>query len=355
MKKLKIGIVGVGGISYSHINGYRKDPNVELYAFCDINAERLKQKAEEFGITRCYTDEAEMLRDLPELDAVSVCVWNCNHAACTIAALNAGKHVLCEKPMAASVAEAEAMLEAAKRNNRLLMVGFCCRYGADAELVREFDKKGFFGDIYLAKASYLRRNGSPGGWFSNKALSSGGPLIDLGVHIIDLTRWLMGNPKPVSVYGVTFSKLLDRPGVKKAPDTYFASGSGDGKDVFDVEDYASAFVRYDSGAVLLVECSYSLNMKEDKYTIELFGSKGGAMLSPKLELYTDMNGYMTDVTPVGAQDIDGDAVMDREMSHFADCILNGTPCRAPAEDGVEIMRILEAIYKSAETKHEVIL
>ena len=155
-----------------------------------------------------------MLAELPEIDAVSVCTWNAAHAECTIAALNAGKHVLCEKPMAMNAAEAQAMLDAAKRNDRLLMIGFVRRFGNDCAIAKDLIEHDRMGDIYYAKATYLRRNGCPGGWFGDKARSGGGPLIDLGVHVIDLTRYLMGKPKPVSVYGATFHKLGDRRSIK---------------------------------------------------------------------------------------------------------------------------------------------
>lgn len=354
MEKLKIAVIGVGNISECHISAYLANPNVELYAFCDINPVRLKEKGERYGISRLYTSEEEMLRELPELDAVSVCVWNCNHAQCAIMALDAGKHVLCEKPMATSAAEAEKMLEAAKRNGKHLQIGFVCRFGRDCAVIEDFRDQGFFGELYYAKATYLRRHGSPGGWFSDKAYSSGGPLIDLGVHVIDLTRYLMGNPRPVSVYGVTFDKLRDRPGCKDALD--YGASSASGKEVFDVEDLAVALVRYDNGAVLEVETSYSLNLREDRSTQEIFGTKGGVKMSPGLEFYTEINGYMANVTLANAEQyMDESHMFEDEINHFVDCILNGTPCRAPAGDGVQIMRILDAIYESARTGHEVIL
>ncbi|MBE6611287.1 MAG: Gfo/Idh/MocA family oxidoreductase [Ruminococcaceae bacterium] len=351
MEKLKIAIIGVGGISASHIAAYQKNPNVEIYAFCDINEERLKMKGARYGVTRLFTDEDEMLAALPEIDAVSVCVWNCNHAACSIKALNAGKHVLCEKPIAASVKEAEAMLEAAKKNNRLLMVGLCCRFASYTDVVMDNQKNDFFGDIYYAKASYLRRHGNPGGWFCNRSMSAGGPLIDLGVHILDLTRYLMGNPKPVSVYGAAFEKLNNRPGIKRGSTGYVCP---DSSAVCDVEDLATALIRYDNGAVLFLESSYALNIKEDLYSIELFGDKGGVKLAPDFDMYTCMNGYMVDVTPAGVK-INEDNCFPGEINNFVDCILNGAECIAPAEDGVEILRILMAIYESARTGHEVIL
>lgn len=352
MEKLKIGVIGVGNISNEHIQAYLKNPNVELYAFCDINETQLKMMAEKYGVTRTFTDKDEMLA-LPELDAVSVCTWNSEHAPCTIAALNAGKHVLCEKPMATTVEEAIAMKEAAERSRKLLQIGFVRRFGNDCEVLQDFIQQDFLGEIYYAKATYLRRNGNPMGWFGDVSRSGGGPLIDLGVHVIDLTRYLMGNPKPVSVYGVTFRKLGNRSELKDQKD--YVSASATDHDICDVEDMATAMVRYDNGAVLSVETSFSLNLKKPQGTIELFGTKGGARLDPELELYTDINGYMADVNLCSPTALSFDGLFQKEIDHFADCILHGTPCRAPAQDGIDIMRILRAIYKSAETGHEVLL
>ena len=352
MEKLKIGVIGVGNISNEHIQAYLKNPNVELYAFCDINETQLKMMAEKYGVTRTFTDKDEMLA-LPELDAVSVCTWNSEHAPCTIAALNAGKHVLCEKPMATTVEEAIAMKEAAERSGKLLQIGFVRRFGNDCEVLQDFIQQDFLGEIYYAKATYLRRNGNPMGWFGDVSRSGGGPLIDLGVHVIDLTRYLMGNPKPVSVYGVTFRKLGNRSELKDQKD--YVSASATDHDICDVEDMATAMVRYDNGAVLSVETSFSLNLKKPQGTIELFGTKGGARLDPELELYTDINGYIADVNLCSPTALSFDGLFQKEIDHFADCILHGTPCRAPAQDGIDIMRILRAIYKSAETGHEVLL
>lgn len=351
--KIKVAVIGVGGIAQSHIYGYQHNPHVELYAFCDICASRLKEMGETYGINRLYTDEETMLRELPEIDAVSVCTWNSAHAPCTIAALKAGKHVLCEKPMATSAAEAREMLAAAKESGKLLMIGFVRRYGNDCAIVKDYIDQGFFGDIYYTKATYLRRNGCPGGWFGDKAFSAGGPLIDLGVHVIDLTRYLLGNPKPVSVYGATFQKLGDRRELKDQKE-YVASSKG-ADSVFNVEDLATALIRYDNGAVVSVEASFSLNTKKDEGKIELFGTKAGAKLDPELELYTDINGYMTDVTLCAPTALSFDGLFSKEIDHYIDCIQHGTVCRSPAEDGVTLMDILDAIYESARTGHEVVL
>ncbi len=351
MSKLKIGVIGVGSISVSHIEAYRKRPDVELYAFCDINGERLREMGERYGVTRLYTDKDQMLRELPELGAVSVCTWNSAHKECAVAALNAGKHVLCEKPMAVSAAEAAEMKAAAERNGRLLMIGFVRRFGNDCAILQDFMDAGYFGELYYAKAAYLRRRGAPGGWFGDKARSGGGPLIDLGVHVIDLVRYLMGNPRPVSVYGAAFHKLGSREGVKGKA-AYVSSGKSD-KDVFDVEDLASAMIRFENGAVLSVETSFSLNLKEDKGCIELFGTKAGAKIDPELELYAVENGYMSNVRLTEPTALSFEGLFQNEVDHFVDCVLIGSDCKAPAEDGVALMRILDAVYESARTGHEV--
>lgn len=351
MKKLKIAVVGTGSISHSHIQAYLENENAELYAFCDINEKVLAAAGKKYGVTRLFTDEAEMPRALPEIDAVSVCTWNSAHAPCTIMAFEAGKDVLCEKPMALNAQEAQAMLDTARRCGRKLMVGFVRRFGNDTAVMQDFIKDSALGEIYYAKATYLRRNGNPGGWFGDKSRSGGGPLIDLGVHVIDLTRYLMGNPKPVSVYGATFRKLGNRKGLKDGAS--YTSVSKSENDICDVEDFAAALVRYDSGAVLSVETSFCLNLKHDIGKIELFGTRGGMSLDPELEIYTDCCGYLTDVTLHRSTALSFDGLFEKEIDYFVDAAVNGKDLSSIAEDGVMLMKILDAIYKSAETKREV--
>ena len=353
MAKLKVGIIGIGSIGDVHIKAYKQNPDVEIYAFCDINETRLREKGERDAVTRLYTSEAEMLEALPELDAVSVCTWNSEHAPCTIMALEAGKHVLCEKPMALSADEAQKMKTAAEKNGRLLMIGFVRRFGNDAKIVSEFMENGDFGDLYYAKATYLRRAGCPGGWFGDKSRSGGGPLIDLGVHVIDLVRYLAGNPQPISVYGAAFHKLGARSHIK-GNESWKASDQSE-DDVFNTEDMATALIRFDNGMVLSVEASFSLNIKKDEGKIELFGTKAGAKMDPELEIFTEMNGYMADVNLNAKTALDFDGLFENEINHFIACLNDGIDCRAPAADGVTLMKILDAIYKSAETGHEVII
>ena len=352
MDKIKIGVIGCGNISMSHLEAYEKNPHVEIYALCDINEKILMDRAERFGVSRTYINYKEMLK-LDEIDAVSVCTWNAAHAECAIAALNAGKHVLCEKPMAMNGEQARRMKEAADRNGKLLMIGFVRRFGNDAAILKDMIENDQFGEIYYAKATYLRRHGNPGGWFGDKSRSGGGPLIDLGVHVIDLVRYLLGNPKPVSVYGATFQKLFDRPDVKDKRG-YIASSARE-EDICDVEDLASAMIRYDNGAVVTVEASFSLNIKKPVGRIDLFGTKAGAKLEPELEMYTDLNGYMADVTFDSPTSLSFDGLFANEVNHFVDCVRTGCTCISPAEDGVAMMDILDAIYESARSGHEVVL
>jgi len=353
MGRLKVGVIGAGGsIAACHIGAYLKNPDAELYALCDIDEARLKTAAEKYNVSRAFTDINALL-ELSELDAVSVCTWNNSHAECAIAALNRGKHVLCEKPPAVTVGQAAAMKEAADRNGKLLMFGFVRRFGNDYRILKDLIGGGFLGEIYFAKAVYLRRDGNPGGWFGDKSRSGGGPLIDLGVHVIDFVRSIAGNPRPVSVYAVTYQKLFDRKNIK-CGEKYTASGRSE-NDVCDVEDLAAALIRFDGGLTLSVETSFALNLKNDVGKIELFGTKGGAKLDPELEIYTETNDYLTNVSFAANTALSFDGLFENEISHFVDCLTKGEPCLSPAQDGIDIMKIIAAVYRSAETGHEVSL
>lgn len=348
-KKLKVGIIGTGSISASHIAGYEALGNVEIYAACDINEQRVRECARRHDIPHVFTDYHEMLK-LDELDAVSVCTWNSVHAPAAIAALQAGKHVLCEKPMALNTAQALAMKRAAEESGKILMIGFVRRFGNDAAILKDFIDAGMLGDIYYSKATYLRRAGFPGGWFGDKSRSGGGPLIDLGVHVIDLVRYLSGKPKAVSVSGATFHRLGARQDLIQNA-RYTASDTAPAP--FDVEDMAVAMIRFDNGSLLSLETSFSLNLPAPVNNIELFGTKSGARLDPKLTFASEMNHYLVDVTPALDTALSFDGLFENEIAHFVDCVRTGKPVRSPAEDGVEIMRIIDAVYASAKTGHEV--
>ncbi len=353
MKKIRIAMIGAGNIAGTHLESYKKNPDVEIYAVCDIDEVRLNETADKYGIERRYNDVDVMLTELAgELDAADVCVWNCNHAKCAIKALNAGLNVLCEKPMAYNAKEAEEMLEASKKSGKLLMIGFVLRFSDEARISKDFIDNGFLGDIYYSKAQYLRRHGNPGGWFSDKSRSGGGPVIDLGVHVIDLTRYLMGNPKPVSVYAATFKNLGKRDYLKNT--VGWTPKNAKPEDISDVEDLAIALIRYDNGAVTQLETSYDYHGESMAKKL-LYGTKGGLDLTSGVKLFTETNGFLSDID-VDVKNYKASRPMfDEEMNHFVDCIKNGTSCVATAEDGLTVMKILDAIYESARTGHEVII
>ena len=351
MTTWKIGIIGCGGISHSHLHGYRElGDRVEIAACCDIDFEKAQEYAKRNGIPNAYASCEEMLA-VESLDAVSVTTWNSAHAPCTIAALNAGCHVICEKPMAMNAAEAREMYAAAQKAGKLLMLGFVRRHGNDAAAARELVKKDRLGEVYYAKATYLRRCGFPGGWFGDKSRSGGGPLIDLGVHVIDLTRYIMGNPKPVSAFGATFNKIGARDHIRHSG---WMSETKADKPIFNVEDLAVAMIRFDNGALLNVETSFNLNIRNSANDLELFGSKAGLTLTP-FELHGEMDDRLADISLAGDNGFDFTRDFDREIAHFIDCIEGKTACIASAEDGVWLMKILDAVYRSAETGETVFI
>lgn len=350
MEKIKVGIIGTGGISAVHAAGYSALDNTVIHSVCDINEQRVNDFAKKHGVQNIYTDYMKMLKK-HDLDAVSICTPNHLHAQMSIDALKAGCHVLCEKPMAINATQAVMMQKAADESKKLLMIGFVRRFGNDAGIVKDYIDNGFFGDIYYTKVSYLRRNGCPGGWFSSKAESGGGPLIDLGVHVIDLACYLMGNYEVHSVFGSTFSHLGRMDHIKQSK----AYSSADSGVIFDVEDLTCAMIRFKNGAVLFVDTSFSLNIKKDSGVIELFGTKAGARIDPGLEIFSAINDYMVDIKPAGDNSLSFSGLFENEIAHFIECVEKGTECKSPASDGVKLMKIIDAIYLSAEERREIIL
>ncbi len=356
MKTVKIGMIGAGNIANAHLDSYKNLGDAcEIVAICDINESRLNETADKYGIKNRYPSADAMLAAHPELDGCDVCVWNCAHAECTIKALKAGKHVLCEKPMAYNAKEAEEMIKARDESGKLLMIGFVCRFSNAAKVALDFINQGYIGDVYYCRAQYVRRHGSPGGWFSDIEKSGGGPVIDLGVHVLDLTRYLAGSPKPVSVYAVTYDNIGRRDYVKTS--VGWTPKNASPEDPNTVEDYGSALIRFDNGMAIQLECSYTLQ-GPSRTVREIYGTKGGMDLTKDdaLKIWGEYNGYLTDFD-VNVKNLKGgiDNIFDAEMKHFIDCINGDDELIAKAEDGLEVMKILDAIYESARTGHEVLL
>lgn len=321
--------------------GYAKLSNVEMVAFCDIIPERAKNGAEKYGApgAKVFTDYNEMLE--MDLDAVSVCTPNNVHAPATIAALRAGKHVLCEKPMAITSEEADAMVRTAKETGLKLSVGYMSRFGDDAQLLKRMIEAGELGEIYYAEALAVRRRGVPTwGVFLSKEKQGGGPLIDIGTHSLDLTLWLMGDySKPVSVLGSSYRKLAPLGG-------YNIWGAWD-PESYEVEDSAFGLVKLESGATVLVKSSWALNVEKDQHGSVLCGTKAGASLVDGLRINTQMHNMLWNTSP--AADRRGASLHEREIAHWVDCIVNDKEPLVKAEEAAQVTKILEAIYKSAET------
>ena len=288
---------------------------------------------------------------LEELDAVSVTTWNNGHAHISIAALKAGKNVLCEKPLAMNAIEAQEIVDVAKQTGKLLMVGFVRRFEDNVKLLKKSVEAGKLGKVYFVKTGYIRKWGNPGGWFSDKKRSGGGPVIDLGVHVIDLVGYVTGKPKAISVYASTFNYLGMKPNIK-GMDKY---NSLDYSEYNDVEDAATALIKYDNGMTLSFETSWVLHTKESHNYLNIYGDKAGTQMEPKLEFYEEEDNYFTEKTLVNTVNNNFDNIFNKEIEHFIDCIGNGASCINTGEDGVEIMKILDAIYESSRTGHEVIL
>lgn len=344
MSKLKVAVIGAGSISDCHLQAYADNPDVEIYAICDLNEERAKDMAKKYGASRVFTDYRDLLA-MPEIDSVSICTWNNSHAEISIAALDAGKNVLCEKPLCQTVEEALAVEQAVKRSGKLLQVGFVRRYSDNAQILKQFIEAGELGDIYYAKASCLRRLGNPGGWFSDRERSGGGPLIDIGVHIIDICWYLMGKPKVKSVSANVSNILGNRAHIRnlsfyKAAD-YDASKNN-------VEDMANAMIRFENGASLLIDVSFTLHAKSDEMSIKLYGDKGGAELEPEIMVIGEKFNTILNMTPqVDSKSFDFMGSFRNEINHFIDSTRGRKETLSPVEDGVEIMKILCGIYESA--------
>jgi predicted dehydrogenase len=337
-EKVRVGIIGVG-IGAHHARGYSKCEAVEIAALCDLDTARAQKVADEYGVGKVYDDYQRMLTE-EALDAVSVCTPNALHAPVAISALEAGCHVLCEKPLATSAADGKKILNAARKARGKFMIGMNNRFRGDTQLLKRFIEDGEFGDIYYARCGWVRRNGIPGmgGWFTRKEMSGGGPLIDIGVHALDVTLYLMGNPRPVSVFGSTYAKFGPR---GKGLGGWGVPVKGG---TFDVEDLAAAQVRFADGATLALEASWAQHIGADRMYSEVYGDKAGASLDP-LRIYTEKYGRPMDMAPA-FPNVNGH---EAEVAHFIECIREDKQPLATAEQALDVMKILDAIYESSRT------
>lgn len=351
-KPVRLGLIGCGGICRGvHVPAYRKDSRVEVVALCDIVPDRTARLVRDaFPAAQACTDYRELLAR-PDIDAVDICTPNHLHSEIAIAAFQAGKHVMCEKPDATDPVKAEAMKAAAEQAGKLLMVMRNNRFTDASKMARRFIEAGKMGEVYAARCGWQRRRGIPGrgGWFTTRALSGGGPLIDLGVHMIDLAIWLMGNPRPVAVSGNTYCKFADNQTSSDSANAQFGDRVADG--TFDVEDLAMGQIRFENGALLQIEFSWASNVKTETRFVELRGTKAGLeWRDGALEIFGESDGQLVDLKPSGLI-IDGGHA--RNLTNFIDVLLGqAEPCFQP-QQGVDMIRILDALYRSARSGAEV--
>lgn len=337
MEKLRIGVIGLG-MGRHHIAGYQAHPGAEVVAAADVDEKRLNEICDQYHVPHRYTSAQQMLEE-EKLDLVSVATPNKFHRDLTVAALEAGCHVLCEKPMAMSAAEGREMLAAAQKAGKRLMINFSYRFSEQSRALKQQVDSGLLGEVYFARTVWHRRRGLPGfgGWFGQKALSGGGPLIDLGVHRLDLALWLMGYPKPVWVLGSTYNPIGSELAARM------------GKS-FDVEDLAVGLIKFANGATLVLEASWAANIKESELMeTRLYGTKAGLVQRNvdetykfEAEIYLEKDGAQFDMKlhpPLPG------AVSS--YYHFVDAILNDRPHMATGEEGLLVMEILDALYRSA--------
>jgi predicted dehydrogenase len=344
-RKVGIGIIGSGGIAQNaHMPGYTAIPELcEIVAVADSDPETAKKAAEKFGVKNVFTDYTKLLR-MPEVDAVSVCTPNYLHMEPTVLAFKAGKHVLCEKPIAMTADEGRKMVEAGRRAGKKFMVGYNGRFAPSNQMLKSYIDAGDLGDIYYARAQALRRRGIPGwGVFVDKKKQGGGPLIDIGVHILDLTLWLMGHPRPVAASGITYAKL------GKRGDIVGFMGQWDYKN-FTVEDFASALIRFDNGSTVVLESSFAANLPEDVFNSTLLGTEGGATTSPLTIIQERHRSLQTFKPEFPSGSVN---THHAEMKHFVECILKDTEPLITGEQALAVAQIMDAIYASSDAGHEV--
>ncbi|MNH79017.1 putative oxidoreductase YcjS [compost metagenome] len=351
-KVLKVAVIGCGGIAKGkHLPSLSKQKEVELVAFCDIIEERAIEAKEKYGNenSKVYTDYKKLL-DESGAEVIHVCTPNDSHAEITIASLESGRHVMCEKPMAKTSEQARAMLEAAKRTGKKLSIAYQNRFRSDSQYLKKLCEDGELGDIYLGKALAIRRRAVPTwGVFLDEEKQGGGPLIDIGTHALDLTLWLMDNYEPKSVTGSVFHKLGSR---KNAANAF---GSWD-PEQFKVEDSAFGFITMKNGATIILESSWALNVLEigEAQTI-LSGTEGGADMKNGLRLNGEKNSRLwetkVDLSSGGVAFYEGEEETDAylEAKSWVEAVLeDGEPLVKP-EQALVVTEILEAIYESAKT------
>ena len=352
-KKLKIGIIGCGGISGAHMNAYKKQPDVEIIAACDLVPGRAKEKLESkelYGV-RCYLNHKEMIDNEPELDAVSVCTYNTQHAEPTIYALEHGLPVLLEKPFTVTVDEAIEVMRAEKRTGKFVSVGFQPRFDGNMQMIKKIVESGVLGEIYYIQTGGGRRRGIPGGTFIMKETGGIGALADIGCYSLDMVLNAIGHPKPLTVSGYTSDFFGKRPG------QYWYDPTE--AERFSVDDFAAAFIRLEGGIILDFRISWAMHADTPGDTI-IFGKEGALRIPStdcwngsvggEMTLYHDICGKQTETKIPLVEPVD---LWDQKIRRFLDAIISGGEAPVPTSQIIYNQAILSGIVKSAELGREI--
>ncbi|NLE99549.1 MAG: Gfo/Idh/MocA family oxidoreductase [Anaerolineales bacterium] len=347
-EKLRVGLVGFGGIAHTHVPGWQASAYTDLVAGADVNSAVLPEWRQKYGIEKLSTDPMQLISD-PDIDIIDICTPNMYHTAQVIAALEAGKHVICEKPLAPTPDEIRQMIAARDRSGKLLMTAQHFRFRGISQAMKAEIETGTLGDVYHARSWMLRRSGLPvRPTFIMKEHSGGGPCIDIGVHILDLTLWLMDHPKPVRVSGVARAELAHH------KDAFSSWGRTPVPQVMDVEDFAAAFVRFDNGATLSLEVSWLLhhNTTGEDAKVWLYGTEGGCEWPQATFLTTN---YTTRQLCNNTLQLTKDEMEPHalECVAFAKAVAEGLPSPVPAEHSLYVQTILDGIYRSQVAGQEI--
>ena len=336
---LKIGLLDCGDIAWYHLRQIQAHEEVVLGAVYNRGRERLERLGSAAGLRkdRLFTDVDQMF-DEAGLDAVVNCLPNALHSPVSVAALDAGLHVLCEKPMATSFAEAEAMVDAAQRNNRKLLIGLSRRFKGESMSAKRLVESGVLGDVYYSKAGWMRRNGIPGwgSWFTRRELAGAGPIYDIGVHALDLTCWLGGTFDVDQVLASSYARF----GPKQRG--YGDWGTVNESGYYDVEDLASALIKMRNGSSVAFEVSWAAHVPSSEFSVMVLGEEAGLDMSKMMLHSTD--GSEKD-TPVEFEATDS---YWEEMGHFIDCIVNGVEPLTKPDEMLGLQKMLDMILMSAK-------
>lgn len=348
---MKVGIIGAGKISDTHVENY-KAIGVEVIAITDRNPDAAKAKAEKYAIPRVYDTLEALLAD-PEVEAVSIATPVSTHKDLVIAALRAGKHVLCEKPPAMTADDIREMIVARNVSGKVLMFGFVCRFKDRTQALREAYRSGRLGRAIVGEAGRLARNANPGSWFSDRRFTKGGAFFDAAIHEIDALFYILGYPKLHSVraiLGYDNSDLSVR--LSSVKQKYVSESKGDFNN--DVETSATVFAMTEDGVPLILRATAATGTVEEGPYVKLTCANGGgniigANAVPLALLTLDADGFHTESIEENAKPFAA------QLAHFADCVENGKQPDPSAEDALALMEFYDAVYRSAEEGREIFL